>query len=206
MPIRLPVLLVHGIWDTGLKLAPIAEALERAGVPRTECVTLSKNDGSSSMTELAREIAVIADGLGPRIDLVGFSMGALVSRTYLQRHGGRDRVRRFVSIAGPHRGTLWARFARSGALGIRDMSPTSALIADLARDPDPWGRCEVHTLWTPLDGMIVPPSSSQLPGSKSDRRIPIPMHRWLVSDDRAIAHVVRVLTAPEAPESGTMRP
>lgn len=193
MPMGLPVLLVHGIWDTGDKLAPIAKALERAGVPRTECVTLSKNDGSASMDELAAEIAPIAEQLGPQIDLVGFSMGALVSRSYVQRHGGRDRVRRFVSIAGPHEGTFWARFARPGALGIRDMAPGSAWIRELERDTDPWGACEVHTLWTPLDGMIVPPRSSRLPGSTSDRQIPVLMHRWLVDDPRAIAHVVDVL-------------
>ena len=192
---HLPVLLVHGIWDTGSKLAPIAHALEAAGIPRALSITLSKNDGSASIMDLAREVAAAAETLGPKIDLVGFSMGALIARTYIQRLGGRDRVRRFVSIAGPQHGTLWARFARPEAIGIRDMAPGSALLADLASDRDAWGDVEVHTLWTPFDGMIVPPRSSSMLGVRSETRVPSLLHRWLVNDPRAIAHVVRILTA-----------
>ena len=44
----------------------------------------------------------------PRLDIVGFSMGALASRHYIQRGAGKQRVRRFVSISGPHAGTLTA--------------------------------------------------------------------------------------------------
>lgn len=190
----LPVLLVHGIWDTGAKLAKMARALEAAGAPRAVSITLSKNDGSAPLRELAREVASAADALGPRIDLVGFSMGALVSRTYVQRLGGRERVRRFVSIAGPHQGTLWARAARPHALGVRDMAPGSALLRDLERDADPWGPVEVHTLWTPFDLMIVPPRSSRLPRVVSDVTLPIPLHRSLAYDPRAVAHVVHVLS------------
>lgn len=190
----LPVLLVHGIWDTGAKLQPIASALEQAGVPRAHSMSLSKNDGSAPLLELAAEVAEAAAALGPRIDLVGFSMGALVSRAYLQRLGGRDRVRRFVSISGPHHGTTWARFAGPSALGVRDMQPGSALLRDLASDADPWGAVEVHTLWTPFDLMIVPPRSSVLPGAASDTRVPVGLHRWIVSDQRAIARVVDLLT------------
>jgi triacylglycerol esterase/lipase EstA (alpha/beta hydrolase family) len=192
---HLPVLLVHGIWDTGTKLAPIARGLEAAGVPRTACITLSKNDGSVHLMDLAREVAAAAAALGPKIDLVGFSMGALISRAYVQRLGGRDHVRRFVSIAGPQNGTLWARFAGAGARGVRDMAPDSALLRDLETDADPWGDVEVHTLWTPYDGMIVPPRSSVMRGTRSDARLPILVHRWLASDPRAVEHVVRVLTA-----------
>jgi triacylglycerol lipase len=192
---HLPVLLVHGIWDTGAKLAPIARALEAAGVPRTLSITLSVNDGSATISDLAREVAAAAETLGPKIDLVGFSMGALVSRVYVQRFGGRGRVRRFVSIAGPHAGTLWARASGPRALGVRDMAPGSALLQDLSRDLDPWGDVEVHTIWTPFDGMIVPPRSSALRGTRSDTQFPVLLHRWLVSDPRAIAHVVRILTA-----------
>lgn len=192
----LPVLLVHGIWDTGAKLAHIAHALEQSGAPRAESISLTPNDGSAALTDLARQVATEAEKLGPKIDLVGFSMGALISRIYLQRLGGRDRVRRFVSIAGPHAGTLWARFAKPELLGVRDMRPGSALLRDLASDADPFGHVEVHTIWTPFDLMIVPPSSSRLATAKSERRIRIGMHRWVVNDARTIAHVLALLSAP----------
>lgn len=192
----LPVLLVHGIWDTGDKLAPMARTLEAAGAPRAHAMTLSKNDGSVPLVELAAEVAAAAEALGPRIDLVGFSMGALVSRTYLQRLGGRARVRRFVSISGPHAGTRAAHLARSSLAGVRDMRPGSELLCSLAQDPDPWGEVEVHTMWTSLDLMILPPRSSVLPGARSDRAIPVALHRWIVTDRRALDHVVALLSAP----------
>ncbi len=191
----LPVLLVHGIWDTGAKLGPIARALSAAGAPATDAITLSRTDGSAPLLELGREVAAAAEALGPRVDLVGFSMGALVCRAYVQRLGGRERVRRFVSIAGPHAGTIWARSAGPRARGVRDMRPGSPLLRDLAGDADPWGEVEVHTLWTPFDLMIVPPRSSRLPRAKSETTLPIALHRWLVTDPRAIAHVVHVLSA-----------
>jgi triacylglycerol lipase len=205
---HLPVLLVHGIWDTGDKLAAMARALERAGAPRTVSVTLSKNDGSVPLRELAKEIAAVAETLGPKIDLVGFSMGALIARTYVQREGGRERVRRFVSIAGPQHGTMWARFSLPSHRGIADMRPGSALLRDLDADADPWRSVEVHTLWTPYDLMIVPPRSSRLRHAQSETVLPVRMHRWLVSDPRAIAHVVNVLGGDESSSgprrSGTM--
>ena len=40
--------------------------------------------------------------------VVGSSMGALVSRAYVQRFEGKQRVRRFVSISGPQHGTATA--------------------------------------------------------------------------------------------------
>jgi triacylglycerol esterase/lipase EstA (alpha/beta hydrolase family) len=190
----LPVLLVHGIWDTGQKLAPMARALEAAGVPRAHALTLSKNDGSAPISALAEEVAAAARALGPRVDLVGFSMGALVSRYAVQRLGLRAHVRRFVSIAGPHAGTRMAGFLPWMA-GVRDMRVGSALLAGLAADPDPWGEVEVHVLYTPYDLMIVPATSARLPSTKSETKMPIAMHRWLVTDPRALAHVAAILTA-----------
>ncbi len=192
----LPVLLVHGIWDTGAKLAPMARALEAAGAPRAHAMTLSKNDGSVPLVELAAEVAAAAEALGPRIDLVGFSMGALISRTYVQQLGGRGRVRRFVSISGPHAGTRAALLARSSLAGVRDMRPGSELLRSLAQDAEPWGEVEVHTMWTPLDLMILPPRSSILPAARSDRAIPVALHRWIVTDRRALDHVASLLSAP----------
>ena len=70
-------------------------------------------------------------------------MGSLVTRTWIQRHRGKARVRKFVSISGPHAGTMTAYF--SGKAGARRMRPGSALLTELAANPDPWGEVEVHS-------------------------------------------------------------
>lgn len=189
------VLLVHGIWDTGKKLDVLARAIESAGISPVRTVDLVPNDGSAPIPELARLVERAADALSTeRIDVVGFSMGALVSRYFIQRLSGKERVRRFVSIAGPHAGTALARFLPGS--GVRDMRRASALLTELASDPDPWGSVEVHTLWTPFDLMIRPTSSSRLPKSASDTRIPAPLHRFLITDPRALRRVIEILAAP----------
>ncbi len=193
-----PVVLVHGIWDSSSRLEPLRAGLVARGVSKAIAIDLLPNDGRAIVPVLAAQVAhavdeAIAsiDGDDPRVDVVGFSMGALVTRYYLQRGGGKSRVRRFVSISGPHAGTINA-LALPFA-GVRQMRPGSELLRDLASDPDPWGPVEVHTVWTPYDLMILPARSSKLPGARSERVIPVKMHRWMITDPRVLDHVASLL-------------
>lgn len=196
-----PVLLVHGIWDTGAKLGSLRSGLERAGLGPVEAIDLAPNDGRASILELASQVERAARRLAlhassKRIDIVGFSMGALVTRAYLQRLGGKERVRRFISISGPHHGTVMA-FALPYA-GTREMRPGSRLLTELAADPDPFGDVEVHVMYTPFDLMIIPATSSRIPAARSETRLPIPLHRWMVEDRRAIQRVAELLTRSDS--------
>jgi triacylglycerol esterase/lipase EstA (alpha/beta hydrolase family) len=111
-PVPLPILLVHGIWDSAAVMGPLKAGLERRGLTRAHAINLPRN-GRLPIAELGKLLVEEADALARReaathIDVVGFSMGALVARWYVQRGGGKERVRRFVSISGPHHGTLGA--------------------------------------------------------------------------------------------------
>ncbi len=190
-----PVLMVHGIWDTSARFDAMRAALRSAGITRTRAIDLMPNDGSAPIATMAEQVASAVTALArefdaPRVDLVGFSMGALVSRYYIQRLEGRERVRRYVSISGPHAGTISAWFSRMAA--GREMRPRSALLEDLARDASPWGDLEVHSWLTPWDLMIVPPRSGVLRDS-AVREFPVGMHRWMITDARVLAAVVETL-------------
>jgi triacylglycerol lipase len=204
---RLPVLLVHGIDDDARTLAPLAAWLARAGFQQVRIVELKPNNGDAPIAVLAGQVAEAAADLrartgSARLDVVGFSMGALVSRYYLQRLEGRAHVRRFVSISGPHAGTLtgWLRYNP----GARDMRPGSELLRGLSAEPAPFGDVQVFTLWTPLDLMIVPASSSRLDGAR-ERTIPVILHPLMVRDGRALRAVEEALTV-ERPEDFMPRP
>ena len=54
---------------------------------------------------------------------VGFSMGGLVSRYYVQRLGGLDHVDRLVTLSAPHNGSLLANLIANK--GCREMRPGS---------------------------------------------------------------------------------
>ena len=66
------------------------------------------------------------------LDLVGFSMGGIVSRYYIQRLGGIERVQRYVNISAPNNGT-WTAYLLS-RLGCVQMRPESEFLRDLNRD------------------------------------------------------------------------
>jgi triacylglycerol esterase/lipase EstA (alpha/beta hydrolase family) len=196
MSARPPVLLVHGIWDRGAKLDRLRDVLARSGRGVVRAIDLEPNDGRAPIRALAEQVRAAAEALraetgSARLDLVGFSMGALVSRTYVQLLGGKHAVRRFVSISGPHGGT-WSAHALPFE-GTRDMRPGSALLSELEADPDPWGDCEVHVLYTPFDLMIVPARSSELPGARTTTRVPLPLHRLMILHPRATERVAALL-------------
>ncbi|MBX3273697.1 MAG: lipase [Sandaracinaceae bacterium] len=203
MPER-PTLLVHGIWDEGACFASMRAGLERAGLGPVEALDLSPNDGSARIERLAEQVdeaasALLARAAAPRLDVVGFSMGALVSRYWLQRLGGKQRARRFVSIAGPHAGTATAWALPKD--GVRQMRPGSSLLRELAADEDPWGEVEVHCVFTPFDLMIVPSSSCRLPGCASEHRLLVPLHRFMITAPEAIATVASILASDAPPRS-----
>jgi triacylglycerol lipase len=196
-----PVLLVHGIWDSSSRLQPLRDGLMARGISCVHALDLVPNDGRASISELGRFVAQEAEALSaresvPHIDIVGFSMGALVSRWYIQRGGGKARIRRFVSISGPHHGTLTA-YALPRR-GVRDMRPRSALLRDLESDADPFGSAEVHCVLTPFDLMIVPSRSGVLAEARSTTSFPVAMHRFMITDARVLDHVAGLLRAPSS--------
>jgi triacylglycerol esterase/lipase EstA (alpha/beta hydrolase family) len=197
---RVPVLLVHGIDDDATAFDAMKARLEREGWPHVHALSLVPNDGTEPLPSLARQVARAAQALrertgAERVDVVGFSMGALVTRYWVQQLDGRRGVRRFISISGPHEGTLMA-YVRGGK-GTLQMRPRSRLLRHLQANPRPWGEAEVHSFWSPLDLVIVPASSSRLPGAR-ERTFPVLLHPWMVTDGRVLDAVVEVLGAPAA--------
>lgn len=194
--VKHPVLLVHGLWNSQAQFARLREALLREGFDPVVGLDFSPNDGSAPIAQLAEQVEAHAEALRSlagteRIDVVGFSMGALVTRYWIQRRAGRERTRRFISISGPHAGT-WVAHG-SALAGARQMRPGSDLLRDLAADADPWGEVEVHAFWTPWDLMILPARSSSLPLVRSERRFPVLVHRWMLEDEAVIDAVIGCL-------------
>lgn len=150
------VLLVHGIYDTGMIFRRLIRDLNDAGF-RTLCPDLRPNDASVPMEEYARQIADVVerqvdptDGLA----MVGFSMGGLVARHYLQFLDGWRRAKTFISIACPHYGTLTAYLR--GGMGVSQMRPGSKFLRSLQDTQDRLAGMELIACWTPMDLMIIP--------------------------------------------------
>jgi triacylglycerol lipase len=195
IPTRNPLLLVHGLTDTSHKMRKIASHLRGLGW-KVYDIDLKPSSGDAKLEVLAQQVADLVERIFPPaqpIDLIGFSMGGLVSRYYLQRLGGIDRVQRFISISAPHNGTVAAYFTtRAGCVQMR---PNHQFIQDLNSDVDLLDRIAVTSIWTPFDLMILPPRSSQL-GLGTDISLPVLSHVQMVFDRRTLNAIAEALVQP----------
>lgn len=197
-----PVLLIHGIDDTATLFSTLRPFLEQQGW-QTHSLDLVPNNGDAGLEVLAQQVAEYADKAfapGTPFDVLGFSMGGIISRYFLQRMGGIERVQRFVTISSPHKGT-WMAYLRWNT-GAEQLRPDSPFLTDLNQDVvDTLGQTQFTSIWTPLDAMIVPANSSQLPVGR-DVPIPVAAHPWMMTDERVFQEVAIALSdpAPNRPE------
>jgi triacylglycerol lipase len=160
---------------------------------RTFSPDLRPNTGRKGLDELAYDLKAFVDAqLAPDepFSLVGFSMGGLVCRYFLQRLTGLDRVRRFIAISTPHHGS-WFAYGIPNQ-GCRQMRPGSAFLKDLNQDMRALEKVRIVSIWTPFDMTIMPASSSRIPFGK-EVKLPIGMHRMMISDKRTFTAVAESL-------------
>ncbi len=192
---RNSVLLVHGIWDTGKIFHQMSSYLSSLGWS-VYTLDLSPNNGDSPLEHLAEQVEDFISRTFPRsmpLDLVGFSMGGIVSRYYVQRLGGLARVQRFITLSSPHKGT-WLAYG-SYRPGCTQMRPDSQFLNQLNSELKQLEQINFTSIWTPLDTMIIPASSSQLPVG---RNIPllVPLHAQMVTDIKSLSMVAEALREP----------
>ena len=192
---RNPVLLVHGIIRTSTVFRRMSSYLIQQGWS-VHSFNLTPNDASLGLDQLAIQVADYVDKtFAPEqpIDLVGLSMGGLVTRYYVQRLGGIDRVQRFITISSPHQGTRMAYLLPR--LGCIQMRPGSAFLEDLNQDAMMLERLNFTSIWTPWDFIIVPACSSQMPVGR-EVKVPVFAHASMVTDTRSLKSVVSALSEP----------
>ncbi len=182
---RRPVLLVHGLKDDARKMEPMARYLRSQGWAVCT-LSLRPSWGQLGLEALAQQVAAEADrrfAPGQKFDLVAFSMGGLVSRYYLQRLGGLDRVGRFITLSTPHHGT-WLAYLIPNA-GCRQMRPGSAFLKDLASDEARLKQVRFTSFWTPFDLIIIPSRSSEVNGARNLKKW-IALHPLMVWQTRCL--------------------
>ena len=185
-----PVVLVHGIFSSGDDMERLTRHLRAQGREVFQ-PTLTPNGGHAPIEELARQLAEFAaQKIAQRFDLIGFSMGGLIARHYLQRLGGIARVGRVITMATPHHGTLMARFRNLP--GWVQMRRGSEFLRDLARDADVLRAIPFTSFRTPLDAVIVPARSSVIPQARNVRMWAA-MHPSFILEMRCIRAVAAAL-------------
>ncbi len=190
-------ILVPGFLDGKNYLVPLVVALGFLGV-EAEVISPQPSDGTVPIEDLAAQLAAAIEERFPEgqmLNLVGFSMGGLIARSYIQQLGGLARIRRLVTLATPHHGTYTAYcFNRPACLQMR---PGSAWLAELNRDLSALTAIDFTSIWTPLDLTIIPANSSVMPVGKMISVIS-PLHAALPFDPRIVQTIAQTLREPEA--------
>ncbi|MEO1094124.1 MAG: triacylglycerol lipase [Cyanobacteria bacterium J06638_28] len=199
-----PLLLVHGIGDTGSVFNTLIAYLRDRGWFDIHTIDLTPNNGDIGLDRLAQQVRTYVDthfADAEAIDLIGFSMGGMVSRYYIQRLAGAQRVNHFITLSSPHNGT-WTGYVRQNP-GVRQMRPGSDFLKDLNDTVHELQQVQFTSLWTPYDLMIVPAKSSQL--SVGDMaQLPVLAHPWMLTDQRVLAAIATTLRRSPKPANSAM--
>lgn len=188
-----PVLLIHGFVDKSIVFNKMSSYLMARGY-EVHTIDLIPNYGTADLKILAEQVKKYIDNtfsIGQKIDLIGFSMGGLVTRYYLQRLDGNKKVEKYINISAPNKGTLMAYLLPFK--GIKQMRPASDFLLDLNKDlKESLRDIKSLFLWTPYDLMIFPAKSSIMVGMPQES-IPVLTHKWMISDGRVLERVDRFL-------------
>ncbi len=188
------VVLVHGFLENGNTFKPLQKRLEKRGFvcyrPK-----LIHSDGRGGLEYLAAHLKKDIDAeFGPDqpINIVAFSMGGLVSRYYLQNLGGAARCKKLVTVSSPHNGTnaAWL-YPSKGAVQMR---PGSPFLADLNSTQDRLGKIPVSSYRTPMDLIILPPTSS-IWDRAENLEYPVILHPLMLSSKPVINDIEQRLLA-----------
>jgi triacylglycerol lipase len=192
-----PLVLVHGLWDT----PRIFEPLKRHLAGRRPLLTphLPHGLGQVPLAILAQRLdqQVAATIAADRpIDLLGFSMGGVVARIWIQCLGGHRRTRRFISVGSPQQGSLNALPWPARLLpGIADMRCGSGLLRQLNQDLGGLEQVECCSFYTPLDLMVTPGWRAVLPCGRRES-LPVWTHEQLIRSPIALERLSRELLRP----------
>lgn len=187
------VVLVHGLWNTVNIFWRLRPFLEAQGYT-VYAIDLMPNNGDIGIDYQANQLETFVKHTLPNqqtFSLLGFSMGGLVSRYYLQRLGGLQRVRCFVGVAVPHYGSALAWFRWN--IGGRQMRPGSSFLTDLNRDMHTLLPCQPISLWTPYDLLVLPAYHCCLPVGEN-QRLPVSSHNGMLRDERSLSAIAQALS------------
>ena len=189
---RNPIILIHGLWNTSSIFSFITSKLDELGVDYF-APTLNHSFGMTSIVELTNlmdQLILEKYGLQQEIDVLGFSMGGIIGRYWINKFNGYKRTKRFITIGSPHNGTLASQLVPKYPFrGISEMKINSSLLRDLAKYDYFLNDIDCISFFTFWDLMVFPGWRAHLNvGEKISLKIL--KHRNLVRNPAAVERIL----------------
>ena len=181
---RRVILLVHGYGCSRGVWWLLRRRLEAAGCTVASISLAPPFISMGKMVPQLRErIDAVCAATGARkLTLVGHSMGGLICRSYLARHGN-DKVAALITLATPHAGSELVRFGIGQ--NAREMEPGSLWLRDMAAESP---TIPTIAFRNACDNYVMPQDNQKLPGAYNVDLPPIGHIAMLY--DRRVANLV----------------
>jgi triacylglycerol lipase len=186
------IVLVHGFISTGKIFFYIKKKLEAHG-HKCYAPTLKPIDAKYGIEDLAIKLKDYIENKlesHSKFVLVGFSLGAIVCRYYLQELGGIERVDQLITISAPHRGS-YLSYLYPGK-GMKQLRPQSDFLKILETKEFLLNGIALFSYRTPLDLMIIPNNSSVWKIAINKRFIS-PMHSSMLINSKLMNEIIKQL-------------
>ena len=201
---KLPVVLVHGYLASQSLMLPLKGRLSKAGFSAhtVDLPFLNLADVRRCSEVMKEGVEELLGRLGhDRCDLLGVSLGGLMTLYYIKRLGGETRVRRMIALGTPFKGS-WASLVAVATLGLisraaRQTMPGSRFLGELNRGALPEG-VECYSIFATGDP-ISPPERSVLEGASNIevKSVPLPFtHQGLIFVPSVFRSIVEILEKP----------
>lgn len=190
-----PVLLIPGFYSDIATFNKLFHYLTNSG-KSVYIPNLTPNTGELGLDDLAWQLNTFIFKTFPpkqKLDIVGFSMGGIISRYYIQRLGGINRVEKFVTVSSPHYGTWTSCLCFRPA--CQQLHPESQFLRKLNKDIYRLNQLNITSIWTPFDLIIVPSQSAILPIGKKIA-VHLFSHSSIVDDDKICQILENTLKEP----------
>tara|TARA_B100000579_G_scaffold297776_1_gene247819 strand:+ start:150 stop:752 length:603 start_codon:yes stop_codon:yes gene_type:complete len=188
-----PIFLVHGLWNDPKLFEKLLKKVKEDDY-QIYIPHLPHKFGKTSLWRLARDLdSQIEQLVGPEIeiDIVGFSMGGLISRLWIQKYNGFLRTKRLFTIGTPHFGTYTAQLMPYFFMpGIAEMKRGSNLLSKLNNDMTSLEKVECTSFFTKWDLMSFPGWQAKLSIGDS-YHLPVFTHKELITNSLSLEILAR---------------
>ncbi len=139
--------------------------------------------------------AVLLETGAPQLICITHSMGGVLTRYAIKNLGADGKVKKVITLGGPHMGSRIAVFAPFGRNTLQ-MTYQSQFVKELAKGGMTPGSAEYVSIWSDFDNMVLPPHSSDLGKGAKNLKVPFHGHVYLVYSPQVLKLIEEELAAP----------